>query len=421
MRIVAIFIFFTLSLFADEALPQDTNTTQSSNSNEPVVVQDTSGLSNDEIRDVAKEVDKKIEKKEKLNNAIDALLQGTFDENAQKEKTWEELSPTPKNYDWIQTKSGEWFKGYIKAMFDKKLEFDSAEMGLENFKFKNIKQIKSYQIIGVNIDKIAIFEGVIRLKNDKIRIIQGNNEFVFNRDEIVSFAQSGVSEKNHWYAKVSISMDWRKGNSNQTSYSAQATLKRRTAGSRLIVEYLGKVSSVSGKDTVDNHRLNQKFDLYLNKNFYWTPLFSEIYQDKFRNIDIQLTAGTGVGYFLINNYSTELDLNIGPGMLFTNYRSVEVDQRKSVVSYSVEMSTRYVKELTKNIDFRYLYKFTFTDDKSGFYKHHMLAKLENELTSWLDVDFTAVWDYINLPAHRSNGKVPKKDDFQILIGLGMVY
>ncbi len=387
----------------------------------PIVVEDTSGMSKEAVREEAKKNDAKVKKKEELNTAIDAMLDGSFDELDKKEKTWEELSPTPKNYDWIQTKSGEWFKGYIKAMFDKKLEFDSDEINMHSFKFKNIKQIKSYQIIGVNIDKVAIFEGIVRMKDDKITIIQGNNKFEFPKADVVSFAHSGNSEKDFWYAKVSISFDWRKGNSNQADYSAQGKFKRRTAKTSLVLDYIGRYTSVSDIDTVSNHRFNEKFDIYLDKDFYWTPIFGELYKDKFKNINFQLTGGMGIGYMLINTDAREWDITVGPAIIFTDYLSVGENEKSKISSFSAELSTQYKDEVTKNIDFTYTYRFTFSDHISGLYKHHMLVKLENELTSWLDLDITSVWDYVYNPRVDANGNIPLQDDFQILIGLGIEY
>ena len=49
----------------------------------------------------------------------------------------------------------------------------------------------------------------------------------------------------------------------------------------------------------------------------------------------------------------------------------------------------------------------------------MVLTFENELTSWLDLDFTGVWDYILDPEEQANGQNPENSDFQLLIGLGI--
>jgi hypothetical protein len=66
---------------------------------------------------------------------------------AKKRVRWEDLFPTPIKSDWIETKSGEWFRGKIKGLYNDALEFDSDELGVHTFDFDDIKMIKSYQIL----------------------------------------------------------------------------------------------------------------------------------------------------------------------------------------------------------------------------------------------------------------------------------
>jgi hypothetical protein len=64
---------------------------------------------------------------------------------------------------------------------------------------------------------------------------------------------------------------------------------------------------------------------------------------------------------------------------------------------------------------------TLSDKTSGQYKHHMLVTLENELLEWLDFDVTAIWDYTLSPKIAEDGTVPFKDDYQLLVGLGLEF
>jgi len=60
-----------------------------------------------------------------------------------------------------------------------------------------------------------------------------------------------------------------------------------------------------------------------------------------------------------------------------------------------------------------------TDKNAGTYKHHLVATLENELTSWLDLDFTFIWDHIKDPAQNSDGSFPDENDYKTTVGLGI--
>jgi len=85
----------------------------------------------------------------------------------------------------------------------------------------------------------------------------------------------------------------------------------------------------------------------------------------------------------------------------------------------LELSTKYEYKITKITKIKYDYKLTFSDNASGFYKHHMILTLENDILKWLDLDITTTWDYIDKPTKNSEGKTPLSNDYRLLIGFGI--
>ena len=397
------------------------STTNQTKSDEPIEIKDTSGLSDDQLREIAKDSDESKKEKISIKEVFEATDSNGSVDISKIESAWEDLSPTPKKYDWIQTKSGEWFKGKIEAMYNDRLEFDSDEVGLYVFKFKNITQIKSYNIISVNIDGVATFSGILRFKDAKMTIIQGDNKFVFPKSLIVSLAPTAQQEYNYWSGKITISLDQRSGNKEQFDYSAKFNIKRRSDKTRLSLDYLGRISTLDNKETANDHRISEKFDIYLSRNFFWTPVFSEYFQDKFQNIENQITAGIGIGYTIINTKTVELDISGGPAVMYTQYTTTSVNVADRPISPTLELSTILDVELNKMSDLKYSYKLTYTDEKSGTYKHHMILTLENELTKWLDLDISAIWDYIEKPEQRADLTTPDSNDYQFLVGLGVEF
>lgn len=415
------FFFFLLmqSFLFGENL--DTNSSEAL-PNDVIVIEDSSGLSDDEIREVATETDTyKKTKKVSISEVVEAVDEKGKVDVSKLQSPWENLSPTPKKYDWIQTKSGEWFKGNIKAMYDDSLEFDSDEIGLYSFDFEDVVQIKSYNIMSTNIEDLASFTGLLRFKDNSLTIIQGDTTFNFKREQIVSFAKSGDRELNYWSGKITLNLDIRHGNKNQFDYTAKGYLNRRTSDTRLRFDYLGRVSNVEDVETANDHRLNEKFDVYLTRNFFWTPLFSEYFHDKFQNIEAQYTVGVGLGYTIVKTSKLEWDISGGPAYKRTNYYEVSDAEDESVSSPSLEISTILEYELSKTNDIKFNAKMTFTDEANGRYNHHMVLSLENELLSWLDFDVTAIWDRMQKPEADMDGNIPKLDDYQFLLGLGVEF
>ena len=432
MRIALFLLFIYIAAFAGEnpnavdvnTTVGDTSVDQSSlESVEPVIIQDTSGLSSDEVREKAERSDANSTNKPHvpLINIVKSIDKRGKVDISKLQQSWEELSPTPKKSDWVQTKKGEWFRGDIKGMFDDKLEFDSEEVGLYSFDFDDIKQIKSYHIIDVNVEGVATIPGILRYKDGKYRIIQGKEIYNFDKNQVVSFAVSGDKERQFWSGKITLSFDVRRGNINQFDYSTQANLKRRTAKSKLQLDYIGRFTRTNGEVQASDHRLNEKYDIYLTRYFFWTPLFSEYYTDLFKNIDSQYTGGLGLGYTFINTKRVEWDLSGGPAVLRTNYIAVPAGEDRSVTSLSLEMSTRFEYKFSKITDFTYQYKLTFADKSSGLYKHHMVLLIENKLYKWLDLDITAIWDHTMVPEVDSEGVKPLQNDYQMLVGIGIEF
>lgn len=388
-----------------------------------IILKDKSGLSETQVREKAANLDKEAEAV-----SIDKVIETIVDADGKKkidiskiQKEWKDLSPKSQNFDWVQTKSGEWFKGEIKTLYRDELIFDSDEIGLYTFDFDDIEQIKSHQMIAVNIDGVAIFEGLIRYKEDKISIIQGDKRYIFDRYMVVSLAPEDKSEISKWSGKITASLDIRSGNSDQKDFSAQANISRLTSKNRLTFDYLGRTSEKSGEETANDHRLNQKYDEFITRKFFWTPFFSELYKDKFKNIKIQATGGVGIGYILVDEKDVDWDISGGPAYIHTEYQDVEPGQSKTSGSPALELSTNYEHKLTNRVDFIYAYQLTWTDTDAGTYKHHMVTTFENEITDWLDLDITYVWDYIADPEKESDGSVPDSDDHQVLIGLGIEF
>ncbi|WP_428738577.1 DUF481 domain-containing protein [Sulfurimonas sp.] len=395
------FLFFCIIfLYAD-----DTNTTvdfQENSVSGLIEVKDNSGATQEQLQEKANQIDNSIE-------------------NISKEKTWEDLSPKAQNYDWVQTTSKEWFRGEIIALYDGELQFDSKEIGGYTFDIEDVAQIKSHNIISVNVENIASFSGLLRYKDKKVKVIQGENEYEFNIEDVVSFAPDGEQEIDYWSGKITISLDLKSGNVNQLDYTAKGEVYRRTSSSILSFDYLARLSSLEGTETTNNQRLNQKYDRYITRYFFWTPLVSEYYTDRFKNINKQITAGMGAGYTFYKTPSSDLRCTVAPSVIYTKYQSVADNEDIEHYSPALELNVDFDSQINKISDLTFNYQLTFGDTEIGKLKHHMVTTLENELLSWLDLDVSLVWDYIHKPQERSDGTFPKRNDYQLLVGLGIEF
>lgn len=348
------------------------------------------------------------------------LAQASTESDA--EKAWETALPPPGKFDWVQTTSGEWLKGKLKVLYNESLEFDSGQFGLQTIGWGNVAQFRGHGIKRLSFDTpdgpIAV-DGHVFVTRETVTVVTDKETREFPRSKLISITPGAKKETDNWSAKIGLGVTFSRGNSDQTDMSAKANIKRRTSENRFVVDYLGNFSSSGGTQTTNNHRLNSYFDIFAGKHFFWRPAFLEYYRDPFQNLDYRATIGAAAGYRIIDTPKTTWDVSGGPGYRATRYVSVQPGDSQKVTTPALIGSTAYETTLTKTLDFNALYNFSVVNKESGTYTHHATATFEIKLTDLLDFDITFVWDRTQNPQARSDGTVPKQDDFQLLLTFGV--
>ena len=334
-------------------------------------------------------------------------------------KPWEPPPPPPDEFDWIQLKSGEWLKGELKVLYEKKLEFDSDELDLLEFDWEDVKQVRGARIFEVRLVGPITVRGLLQVTEDKVYVTVGEERREFERSQLVTIAPGAPKEIDYWSAKVSLGLNVSRGNVEQTQYSAIANIKRRTAKTRFITDYLGNFTKTGDVETVNNQRVNTYFDIFKTRKYFFRPFFGEYFKDPFRNINSRVTLGAGLGYHIIDTSKTEWDVFGGPAYQTTRFESVEPPEDTSESTPAFVVGTYFERELTKTVDLNSRYEFQILNEESGTYTHHFVVALETELTGWLDFDISFVWDRIKDPQPEADGTVPKSNDFYLIFSLGI--
>jgi len=344
----------------------------------------------------------------------------TKDEKTQSQP-WEPPPPPPDDFDWIKLKSGEWLKGELKVLYEKKLEFDSDELDLLKFDWEDVKVVRGHGIFSVRFEGPIIVEGLLLVSEDKVFVTVGEERQEFERNQLVAIAPGKSKEIDYWSAKLSLGLNFSSGNTEQTQYSSIANISRRTSATRFVTDYLGNFTKTEGEQTVNNQRLNSYFDIFKTRKYFFRPIFGEYYRDPFKNIKSRITVGAGMGYHIIDTPKTKWDVSAGPAYQRTRFDSVQAGQASSESTPAFVAGTLFNREVTKAVDFDFRYDLQVVNEESGTYTHHFLAGLETELTGWLDFDVSFVWDRTKDPQPNADGTVPEQDDFYLIFGLGIEF
>ena len=350
-----------------------------------------------------------------LRAAADAGLESSaLSQSALPDLSW---VPPQDSFDWVQLKSGEWLKGRIKAMQGRELEFDSEELNVLTFDWRDIRQLRSPRWIDVLLVDGERLSGPVIVTPSEIRV--GDTEPLSHpRDQLQSLTPGG-GRRDYWSGNVSAGLTLRAGNSEQVEYSAQVHVQRRTPATRLSLDYIGNLSRVDDRQNANNHRVNSEFDLWLSRSVYLILPFAEYYKDPFQNLQHRLTGGVGVGYDILDRNDLEWTITTGPAYQYSIFESVAPDQDKSKGSAALAFGTRFDWDITRRVELILEYRGQLTSREVGETTHHSVLTFSVDITSRFDLRVSLVWDRIGNPKVDADGARSQPDDYRLVVGLGV--
>ena len=342
------------------------------------------------------------------------------DDNTE-DTNWSDLRPYQVNADWVQLKSGEWLRGRIIAMQDFKLEFYSDELKKLTLKWRNVKYIKSATPYRLRFDDQAMAVGIVEITPDKVHVITDYDDQTFDRNKLLTIASGKETELSLWSFNITLSINLRRGNTDQTDFTSKIQTKRQTAFSRVTIDYLGNFTEVGETETINNHRLNAAYNIFFGRHLFLSPVVGELYRDPFQNINNRVYAGAGAGYWLIKNIYTEWDISGGPAYQSTEFESVQPGQETDDDTFTFILSTRYESKLNNRVDLEGFYIATLGDESTGSYSHHSMFTVKTELLDEFYLDVSLAWDRTRKPVENADGVTPEQDDLKLLVGLRYDY
>jgi putative salt-induced outer membrane protein YdiY len=328
---------------------------------------------------------------------------------------WRPPRPTGEaRFDWIQLKYGEWLKGRIKSLQEDKLEFDSEELDLLTFDWKDILTVRSPRLNSIRIEKLKPVDGSVVVTTNEVQVITPTTTNTYPRADLIAVTPTGNRELDKWTGKISAGVSFRAGNTRETDVNTHALIERRTPTTRLSLDYLGNYGEVNSGQTEQNHRFIGQFDYFLSRRLYTRLPDVEYFRDPLQNLDHRLTLGGGVGYDLIKTPRAEWDATLGPAW----QRNWFTGDDSSAQSLALVLSTRFDIELTRRLDYIFEYRGQLTRKETGNDTHHAVTTLEFEIHKRLKLDLSFVWDRISSP-QSVGGDMPAPNDFRLITSIGI--
>jgi len=338
---------------------------------------------------------------------------------------WQKPTPVFKqDFDWIKLTSDEWLKGDIISMYDEKLEFDSDELDMQTIDLEDIAELRSREWQSIRMFDGTIDEGYLVIKDGKLSLVKNGVTSHYEFSNLLSIASSGKNERDLWDGYVNLGINLREGNTVQFDYTFSAGIQRRSSSSRFKTDYTADYSRYEDKETekttvtADSERLTSSYDWFFNPKIYFRAADFEYMADDFLNLDYRIHYGIALGYHIVDTSRTSWDVNLGPSYQKSKFLDVKDGESDSEDSLGLTLGTDFTFEISNDIDYDASYNVQVIDEASGGNIHHFQTGLEIDLTNDFDLDLTFYADRTENPKEDSEGQVPEKNDFRLVVGLG---
>jgi len=326
--------------------------------------------------------------------------------------------PISEKWDWLHLNSGEWLKGEIEYMRDRKIRFDSDELDNLDIDLSDCQAVYMYRLVFLRVESGDTPQGRGVLRGDTLDFETVDGEKLeIPRGELVAIVPGGIHELNYWSFLLGVDYGMKDGNTEQVDLSGRMAINRRTSTLRFLNDYRGVYGSQDGVKRTNNHRANSRLDIFLTSRFYLVLPAIEYYKDEFKNLKHRVSSGGGVGYEFIRNQSMELDVGIGAVHQFQE--SEEGDEKSDDFAGTVTVELDFDLPGGTELDNSYKIQIVATDMNKT--SHHLESILSVDIWGPLDLDLTFILDRIEKPQTDSDGNRPDENDISIMAGMSIEF
>ena len=295
---------------------------------------------------------------------------------------------------------------------------------MQTIDWGDVAELRSKQWQSIRMFDGTIAEGYLVLKEGHLSLVKHGVTSHYELSNLLSIASSGKNEIDLWDGYVNLGINLRQGNTVQVDYTFAAGMQRRSSSSRFKADYTTDYSRYEDqkteetKVTADSERLTSSYDWFFSPKVYFRVADVEYIADEFLNLDYRIHYGVALGYHLVDTSRITWDVNAGPSYQKSKFLDVQNDDSDTEDSFGLTLGTDFSFEVSSDIDFDVSYNVQMVDEASGGNIHHFQTGLEIDLTNDFDLDLTFYADRTDNPKPDSEGGIPEKNDFRLVVSFG---
>jgi len=335
--------------------------------------------------------------------------------------------------DWIQFTTGEWVRGNLNSLRPRgieagfEVEFYSEELDDLTFSWGDVAAVHSPKTRSYTFKDGTSVAGKAMIVDEKVLIETAEGIETYPRADLIAISAGPPRERTWWSTELSIGFSANAGNTNQGSLTTEWGLMRADGRTLASLDYQGTVGYANDQLNVNRHLGTVDVDLFFWDRIYLVPMIGQLLYDAFQNTKLRATPAAGVGVHVfktkkrrknhINQF--EWDLQGGPGYQFIRFFStasgVANPQNDGFVMFRTYWKLKFWGD---DVKFTVDWQSNFVYTGFGNTNHTGKSKLRVEITDVVNVQMSFLFLRTRDPLPKSDGTVPKKDDYQIVFGFG---
>ena len=333
-----------------------------------------------------------------------------------------EMPSVPTKFDWLLVHKGELLGGDIIAMYDERVEFDSDEVGVHKVKMKDIKELRTKDIMQLRFLDGTIIEGHLVIDEEHVYTME-LPAVTYPRENILSITPSEKSGDSLWTGNLSLGFNFKSGNTESVDFYGNADVRYLVTTGRFNFTYRAMYEQVNNSDsgssvvTEDNHRFTAQYDYFYSHQLYFTLPSYDLLLDELKNIKYQTSLGVAVGYEVIDITGLDINVYAGPSAQHTEFVNVEAGADDKVFSPALAFGLDFEYDITSDLEYFLVYDAKVVNKESGRFIQRFETGFDIEIVDDFDLELMTIIDNTAEPIADENGVQPKATDVVFTVGI----
>jgi len=225
------------------------------------------------------------------------------------------ISVTPAPADELLMKDGSRLHGKVVKKEDGILEFKTSFAGVIKVQWAEVSVLHADEPVTVMLENEETISAATIRNTEQAILLEGDADEPASSIEpgelaFINPAPWRLGEGIRWTGRVNLDLKSQRGNTDKDEFDADAELGMRRKHDRFTLYGQFEKDKNSGVVTDNNWKLNNKYDYFTSKKFYYGGVL-RFEHDEFADLDLRTVVGPHIGYQFFESAAMNLSTDIG--------------------------------------------------------------------------------------------------------------